>query len=119
MTEAALLIAMAPRQGANGTFVFMLNVSMVIMIFYFLLIRPQKKEAQRQAEMIASLAKGDEVVTAGGILGTIIRVEDHQIIVKTGGDTKLTIERSKVARKVPSAGEEQQSRATKSGKSDK
>ncbi len=111
MTEAALLVVMAPRQGANGTFVFVLNIVMVIVIFYFLLIRPQRKEQKRHEEMIASLSKGDEIVTAGGIVGTVIRVEERQIILKTAGDTKVTVERSKISRKVDTAGEEQQRRA--------
>ena len=108
MTEAALMIVMAPRQGANGTFVFMLNIVMVIAIFYFLLIRPQRKEAERHEQMIAALSKGDEIVTAGGIVGTVIRVEERQVILKTAGDTKITVERSKISRKIDSAGEEQQ-----------
>ena len=107
MTDTALLIAMAPREGANGTFVFFLNVTMVIMIFYFLLIRPQRKEQERHEQMISSLEKGDEVVTAGGIVGTVIRVEDRTFIIKTAQDTKLTVEKSKVARKVVAKQEEE------------
>ena len=100
MTESAMLIAMAPREGANGTFVFFLNVTMVILIFYFLLIRPQRKEQERHEQMIASLEKGDEIVTAGGIVGTVIRVEENTFIIKTAQDTKLTLEKSKVSRKI-------------------
>jgi preprotein translocase subunit YajC len=112
VTEAALMVVMAPRQGASGTFVFMLNIVMVIAIFYFLLIRPQRKEQERHEQMIASLGKGDEIVTAGGIVGTVIRVEDRQLIIKTAGDTKITVERSKVAKKIDSAGEELKSRTS-------
>ena len=115
MTEAALMVVMAPREGANGTFVFMLNIVMVIAIFYFLVIRPQRKEQERHQQMLESLAKGDEIVTAGGIVGTVIRVEERQVILRTAGDTKITIERSKVGRKVDAAGEEQNSKA-KGGK---
>ena len=46
---------MAPRQGANGTFVFFLNMTAVVLIFYFLLIRPQRKERERQKQMIAAM----------------------------------------------------------------
>jgi len=88
----------------------MLNIVMVIAIFYFLLIRPQRKEQARHEEMIAALSKGDEIVTSGGIVGTVIRVEERQIILKTAGDTKITVERSKISRKVEAAGEEQQRR---------
>jgi preprotein translocase subunit YajC len=100
LTEALLAVVMAPRQGANGTFVFFLNMTAVVLIFYFLLIRPQRKEQVRQKEMIAAIGKGDEVVTSGGIIGTVIRAEEHRLIIKTGGETKITIERSRVSHRV-------------------
>ncbi len=100
MVEALLAVVMAPRQGASGTFVFFLNMTAVVLIFYFLLIRPQRKERERQKEMIAAIAKGDEIVTNGGIIGTVIRAEEDRLIIKTGGESKITLERSHVARKV-------------------
>ncbi len=100
MSEAALAVLMAPRQGADGTFVFFLNMTAVILIFYFLLIRPQRKEQAKQKEMIAAIGKGDEVVTTGGIIGTVIRAEEDRLVIKTGGETKVTIERSRISRKV-------------------
>jgi len=101
LSEAALLaVVMAPRQGADGTFVFFLNMTAVILIFYFLLIRPQRKEQQRHKEMIAAITKGDEVVTTGGIIGTVIRAEEDRLVIKTGGETKVTVERSRIAKKV-------------------
>ncbi len=100
MSEALLAVVMAPRQGANGTFVFFLNMTAVVLIFYFLLIRPQRKEQDRQKSMIAAIGKGDEIVTSGGIIGTVIRAEEDRLIIKTGGETKITIERSRVSHKV-------------------
>ena len=104
MAEALLAVVMAPRQGANGTFVFFLNMTAVVLIFYFLLIRPQRKEQERQRQMIAAIGKGDEIVTNGGIIGTVIRAEEDRLIIKTGGETKITVERSRVARTVPADG---------------
>ena len=100
MVDALPAVVMAPRQGANGTFVFFLNMSAVVLIFYFLLIRPQRKEQNRQKQMIASIGKGDEIVTSGGIVGTVIRADDDRLIIKTGGETKITIERSRISHKV-------------------
>ena len=100
MSEVLLAVVMAPRQGANGTFVFFLNMTAVVLIFYFLLIRPQRKERDRKKQMIAAIAKGDEIVTNGGIIGTVIRAEEDRLIIKTGGESKITLERSHVARKV-------------------
>ncbi len=91
---------MVPREGASGGFVFFLNMGAIVLIFYFLLIRPQRKERDRQKEMIAAIGRGDEIVTNGGIIGTVIKAEEDRLIIKTGGETKITIERSHVARKV-------------------
>ncbi len=100
MAEALLAVVMAPRQGANGTFVFFLNMTAVVLIFYFLLIRPQRKEQERQKQMIAAIAKGDEIVTNGGIIGTVVRADEDRLIIKTAGETKITVGRSHVAAKV-------------------
>ena len=53
--------------------------------------------------MVASLNRGDEVVTVGGIVGKIIHLEDDRVTIKTANDTRLDIERNKVARRVGSA----------------
>jgi preprotein translocase subunit YajC len=100
LVDALPAVVMAPRQGANGTFVFFLNMTAVVLIFYFLLIRPQRKEQNRQKQMIAAIGKGDEVVTSGGIIGTVIRADDDRLIIKTGGETKITIERSRISHRV-------------------
>lgn len=55
-----------------------------ILIFYFLLIRPQKKQQKQIADMLDALKKGDEIVTVGGVVGTIVRIKDNDIIVETG-----------------------------------
>ena len=104
MAEALLAVVMAPRQGANGTFVFFLNMTAVVLIFYFLLIRPQRKEQNRQKQMISAIGKGDEIVTSGGIIGTVIRAEEDRLIIKTGGETKITVQRSRVAHTIPADG---------------
>ena len=100
MFEALEIVLMAPREGAGGTFVFFLNMTAVILIFYFILIRPQRREQKKHKAMIAALAKGDEVVTTGGIIGTVIRAEEDRLIIRTAGDTKITVERVRIARKV-------------------
>ena len=93
MTEAALLVAMADRQNANGTFVFMLNIGMVIFIFYFLLIRPQRKEQERHQQMITAIKKGDEIVTSGGIIGKVTGIADDVATVEVAQNVrKLTTE---------------------------
>ena len=84
--------------GANpfGT-VFMFGA--IFLIFYFLLIRPQRKQQKSHDEMVKSLSRGDEVVTIGGIIGKIIHLTDDRMIIKTADDTRLEVERSKIGRK--------------------
>jgi preprotein translocase subunit YajC len=77
--------------------VFFVQLIAIIAIFYFLLIRPQRKEQQRHRNMVAALKKGDRVVTAGGIVGKVIHVQEHQLTIVTAENTRLVIERSKIA----------------------
>ena len=77
-------------------------------IFYFLLIRPQRQQQKRQREMIQSLRRGDDVSTVGGIVGRIVHIKEDRITIKTAEDTRLVVERDNVARKMATAGEEEQ-----------
>ena len=70
-------------------------------IFYFLLWRPQSKRRKEQQALITGLAKGDEVVTAGGIVGRISKVEDDFIKLQVGGNVELRIQKSAVGATLP------------------
>lgn len=76
-------------------------------IFYFLLIRPQRQQQKRHDEMVRSLRRGDDVSTVGGIVGRIVHIKDERLTIKTGEDTRLVIERDKVARKLGAGSEEE------------
>lgn len=102
MLTLTLLQAQAPA-GPNpfGT-VFMFGA--IFLIFYFLLIRPQRKQQKAHEEMVKTLSRGDEIVTIGGIVGRIIHLADDRVTIKTAEDTRLVIERAKVGRKTTAAG---------------
>jgi len=86
--------------GGGGNFaVVAIQIAAFIAIFYFLLIRPQRKEQQRHQEMIQALVKGDEVVTNGGIVGRITKAEERRLTLKTG-NVEVVVERSRIAHKV-------------------
>ena len=72
----------------------------IMAIFYFLLIRPQRKERQRHQEMLGTLVKGDRVMTNGGILGQIVHATDAELTIKTAENTRIVIDRGHVARKL-------------------
>ena len=70
---------------------------LIFVIFYFFLIRPQQKRVKDHKAMVESLKRGDEIITSGGIIGTIERVmEDDRIEVNIGGDVKVQIIRSTI-----------------------
>ena len=70
----------------------MLNFALIIPIFYFLLIRPQMKERKRHDAMVEGVKKGDEIVTTGGIIGKIIHADGNRLTVRTGEDTRITVD---------------------------
>ena len=68
-----------------------------IVIFYFLLIRPQRMRQKKHDKMVSELKTGDRVVISGGIHGTIANLKDRTVIVKIAENTKIEVERSNVS----------------------
>lgn len=91
--------AQGAQQGDSTSFIIM----MVLMFgaFYFLLIRPQQKKQKAHAELVSNLSAGDEVLTAGGILGKITAVSEHYAVVKISDNTEIKIQKSSVSVVVP------------------
>jgi len=71
----------------------------LIAIMYFVIIRPQQKEAKTRKEMILALAKGDKVITSGGLIVVIHKVEEKFLSVKINDDTMVKITQDSVIRK--------------------
>jgi preprotein translocase subunit YajC len=69
----------------------------IFVIFYFLLIRPQKKQQTEHKNMIASLKKNDEVITSSGIYGTIINVKDASVVLRIDDNVKIEIQKGFIA----------------------
>jgi preprotein translocase subunit YajC len=67
---------------------------LIFVIFYFLLIRPQKAKEKERQKMINALGKNDEVVTSGGIHGTVINVKEQTLILRIDENVKIEIEKS-------------------------
>ncbi len=83
-------------QAANPIMSFV-PLILIFVIFYFMLIRPQKKKEQEHQKMLGNLAKNDEVVTSSGIHGTIINVKDKSVILRVDENVKIEIEKNCVA----------------------
>ncbi len=89
----------APAQG--GSFSFIIMMALMFGAFYFLLIRPQQKKQKAHTELVAGLQVGDEVLTAGGILGKITGVSEHYAVVKIGDNAEVKIQKASVSMVVP------------------
>ena len=95
-----MFISEAMAQGAGGGSGFLIQIAPLVLIFavfYFLLIRPQQKKMKEHRAMVESLSKGDKVVTAGGLLGTISKIEDDRIAsVEISENVKVQVVRSTI-----------------------
>lgn len=103
----------APAQGgAAGLLSSLPMVLIMVGIFYFLLIRPQQQEAKKHQELLASLKKGDQVVTASGLHGSVAEVRDDTVLIEVSSKVKLMFDKTAVKRKPGAEG-------ASSGSSDK
>ena len=95
--------ANAPAAGAQGgdPITGMLFFVGMIVIFYFLLIRPQQKRAKEHRKMVEAIGKGDEVVTNGGILGKIVDLSEQYITVEIAEGVQVKIQRQAIATVLP------------------
>ena len=93
--------AFAQAASSGGGSSFLLQIAPLILIFavfYFLLIRPQQKKMKEHKAMVAALAKGDKVVTAGGLMGTIFKIEDDKIAtIEIAENVKVKVVRSTIS----------------------
>jgi len=97
------LIANAYAQDAAqpGGLMSFLPLIIIFAVFYFLLIRPQMKRAKEHKNLVAALAKGDEVVTNGGLLGKIVELSDAFVTVEIADNVRVKLQRQAVASVMP------------------
>lgn len=87
MFGSTLLAAGAPEGGGMAVMlVQLLPLVLIFVVFYFLLIRPQKKRDKEVQKMRSQLEVGDEIVTAGGIIGIVVSLKDDTLVLETGSD---------------------------------
>jgi preprotein translocase subunit YajC len=94
---AVLLALQEPAQRGGMGMALIIQLVLVVAIFYFLLIMPQRREQKRHREMLDALRPGDSVVTTGGLIGEIIQIADDRVTLKTG-DARVVVERARIAR---------------------
>ncbi|MCL4137773.1 UNVERIFIED_CONTAM: hypothetical protein GTU68_050230 [Idotea baltica] len=92
--------AEAALSAPAGMLDFLFPVTLLV-IFYFMLVRPQSKRAKQHREMQSALAKGDEVVTDGGLMGKIIDIGEHAILVQLTDTLEVKVRRESISSVLP------------------
>jgi preprotein translocase subunit YajC len=92
--------AQSPGGGDSGLLGF-LPIILMFALLYFLMIRPQMKRAKETKAMIEALQKGDEVVTAGGVVGRISKLGEQYVTLEIAPDTEIVVQRSAVQVPLP------------------
>ena len=104
----SVLLAQASASGSGSLMPIVVQFVLIIGIIYFIMIRPQQRQRKKHEELLAALKRGDEVVTAGGIVGEVIHIRempadgaktraDDRITIKSG-ESRLVVERGRIAR---------------------
>ena len=97
------MVNMAYAQGAAGApeagsmMSFVVPMIFMVVIFYFLLIRPQQKKAKEHKALLDNLKKGDRIITSGGIIGTIVNMDDQLINVEIADRVRIEMGRPYIA----------------------
>ncbi|MCQ2154128.1 MAG: preprotein translocase subunit YajC [Bacteroidales bacterium] len=89
--------AAAGAQGGQANqWSFWIMIAALFAVMYFFMIRPQRKQQKELEKFRSGLKKGDRIVTAGGIYGTVADIEERTVLVKVDGDVKLRVDKSSI-----------------------
>lgn len=94
------IIAMAPPQSGQGggeIYSTLIMFGAIIAIFYFMIIRPQQKRAKEREALLSQIKKGDKVVTAGGLHGDIVGIDEKTVLLEIADKVKVKVERASIA----------------------
>ena len=91
----------APAAGAQDPIMGLLPFVVIFVLFYFMLIRPQMKRAKDQKKMIEALQKGDEVITAGGLLGKITKVNEQYVSLEIADNVTIQVQKQTIQTLLP------------------
>jgi preprotein translocase subunit YajC len=87
--------------GAESSLMSFLPLILMFAVLYFIMIRPQMKRQKEHRNMLAAMAKGDEVITSGGIVGKVTKVSDAYVGVEVADGTEITVQKSSVSTILP------------------
>lgn len=102
MNTAILMLAQAP-QGAGSLATLIMPLA-ILAVFYFILVVPQRRQLKEHQNLVSALQKGDQVVTAGGLMGEITAVRDDSVQIRSGTATVM-VDRSRIVKRTTPGGE--------------
>jgi preprotein translocase subunit YajC len=112
IANVSALLAMGPQaqpgQPSPPFWTSLIPLVLLIVVFYFALIRPQQKKAKNQAQMLKGVRPGDKIVTSGGILGVVITVKEKTVSIRSA-DSKMEITKTAIAEILERSGESSES----------
>lgn len=112
LSNAQAILGMAqptqPGQQPPPIWTSMVPLVLLVVVFYFALIRPQQKRAKQHAELLKAVKPGDKVITSGGLVGVVISVKEKTVAIRSA-DAKLEITKSAIAEIVERSGDEKES----------
>jgi len=93
--------AQAPARPPAQFLLDILPIVFLFLVFYFVMIRPQTKRNKEHKKMMEALAKGDEIVTTGGLLGRVLEVGENFVLIDVGKAVEVKVQKAQVANTVP------------------
>lgn len=94
------IIAMAPPQGGQGggeIYSTLIMFGLIIAIFYFMIIRPQQKRQKEREALLGQIKKGDKIITAGGIHGDVVGLDEKTLLIEIADKVKVKVERNSIS----------------------
>ena len=91
--------------GTSDMLMPMVPLVLILLVFYVLIMRPSDLQRKRQDLMVAGIKKGDQVVTSGGLIGTIVRIDDTEVLLEIGENVRVRVVRSTISGLHGAAGE--------------
>lgn len=101
ISEAFAQAAPAASGGGESSLLSLLPIVLMFVVLYFIMIRPQMKRQKEHKTMVEALAKGDEVVTAGGMLGRVSKMGETYLHIEVASGVELQVQRSSVVQVLP------------------
>ena len=109
----------ASSTGSSGMMSTFITFALIIAVFYFLMIRPQRKQEKEKKSLLSAMKKGDKIVTIGGIRGTIAIVKESTVVVKVDDNTRMEFSKSAIATILDKKGAPKKGSADKAAKTEK